>query len=108
MADAINIIIDKSDPPHSQFVKIETDDGRSILIGERIEYQGLTKIRITADDIKNIFPKSKEGTSQFKIEDIIIIGKYPPKATEDEKNKLLERLTMIQQKLTEALSEITK
>ncbi|GAG90806.1 unnamed protein product [marine sediment metagenome] len=42
MADAINIIIDESDPPHPQFIEIETDDGRSISIGEWIEYQGLT------------------------------------------------------------------
>lgn len=54
MADAINIIIDESNPPYPRFVEIETDDGRGISIGERIKDQGYTKIRITLDDIKNL------------------------------------------------------
>ncbi len=54
MTDAINIILDESKHPDVCFVEIETDDSRSISIGERIKDQGYIKIRITADDIKNL------------------------------------------------------
>ncbi len=49
---AINIILDENDPQSVIFIEIETDDGRSIDLGERIKYEnGLTRLRITADDI---------------------------------------------------------
>ena len=55
---AINIIIDESRMekgiPEVLFVEIETDDGRSIRIGERFKYAGLTKIRITEEDFFNL------------------------------------------------------
>lgn len=52
MANSINIIIDEGRPPSVDFVEIETDDGRSINIGERISDGNYTKIRITIEDIK--------------------------------------------------------
>ena len=54
MASAINIIIDEKRPmqPGAEFVEIETDGGKSILIGERIPSGNFTKIRITIEDIE--------------------------------------------------------
>ena len=52
MADAINIILFEEEHPNVTFVEIETDDGKSIAIGERISYGDYVKIRITSDDIK--------------------------------------------------------
>ena len=51
MTSAINIVLDESGIPNVYFVEIELDDGRTIDIGERIPYDGLTKLRITAEDI---------------------------------------------------------
>lgn len=52
--EAINIILDE-DGMREIFIEIETDNGRSIDIGKRSPYgNGLTKIRITAEDIKEI------------------------------------------------------
>ncbi len=56
---AINIIFDESrqkdgTAPEVLFVEIETDDGCSINIGERIKYRGYTKLRITNTDIEAI------------------------------------------------------
>ena len=53
MTKAINIILDESQPQSPLFVEIETDEGTSIRIGERIEYDGLTRLRITQEDIHN-------------------------------------------------------
>lgn len=55
MKSAINIILDEGDnhKPQVLFVEIELDDGRSISIGKRIDYDGLTRLRITAEDIVN-------------------------------------------------------
>ena len=58
MESAINIILDESNQadgksPNVFFVEIELDDGRSISVGERIGYDGLTRLRITANDILN-------------------------------------------------------
>lgn len=53
MADAINIILFEKGSK-AEFVEIETDDGRSISIGERTEKDGYVKIRITLDDIKEV------------------------------------------------------
>lgn len=51
-AKAINIIISEyENPPSVDFIDIETDDGKSIKIGEQLEYGDYTKIRITAEDI---------------------------------------------------------
>ena len=50
MADAINIVLFEKGPK-AEFVEIETDDGASVSIGERIEQDGYAKIRITPDDI---------------------------------------------------------
>ena len=51
---AINIVL-KEDGPHTTFVEIETDDGRSIGIGTRLfsdkDYTEYTRLRITADEI---------------------------------------------------------
>lgn len=61
MADAINIILFEKEHPNVTFVEIETDDGKSIAIGERVSfgkvytessYGDYVKIRITSDDIK--------------------------------------------------------
>ena len=50
---AINIILDESGvSPDVLFVEIETDEGRSIRIGERIKYGKFAKIRITSEDIE--------------------------------------------------------
>ena len=50
---AINIILDESGvSPDVLFVEIETDEGRSICIGERIKYGKFAKIRITSEDIE--------------------------------------------------------
>ena len=55
MAQAINIILDYQDPQSPVLVEIEKDDGYSISIGERIPYDdGLTRLRITIDDIGGI------------------------------------------------------
>ena len=51
MKSAINIVLDENEPPDVLFVEIELDDGRSINIGERIECDGLIRLRITAEDI---------------------------------------------------------
>lgn len=49
---AINIILDENDCMSPIFVEIETDAGKSICIGERIERpDGLTSLRITAKDL---------------------------------------------------------
>ena len=53
MTSAINIVLDESGTPNVYFVEIELDDGRTIDIGERIPYDGLIKLRITAEDILN-------------------------------------------------------
>ena len=53
MADAINIILFEKEHPDVVFVEIETDDGKSIAIGERISYGDCVKIRITSGDIKD-------------------------------------------------------
>ena len=51
---AINIILDETIPMFSKFVEIEDDLGRSISIGQRIyTNDGLTRIRITHEDIEN-------------------------------------------------------
>jgi major membrane immunogen (membrane-anchored lipoprotein) len=52
MAEAINIRLFEEDHGES-FVEIETDDGKSVSIGERIKNKdGYTRIRITLDDIR--------------------------------------------------------
>ena len=53
MADAINIILYEKEPPKVEFIEIETDDGKPIGIGERIDYGDYIRIRITPDDIKD-------------------------------------------------------
>lgn len=50
---AINIVLQEKGP-QVEFVEIETDDGVSIRIGERIPYGEFTKIRITAEDIQRV------------------------------------------------------
>ena len=50
---AINIILDERNTPDVFFVEIELDNGHSVNIGERIPYGGLTRLRITAEDIGN-------------------------------------------------------
>lgn len=52
MAKAINIILDESNPHDPLFIEIENDAGASVGIGERINYDGLIKIRITPEDIR--------------------------------------------------------
>ena len=54
MAQAINIILDDKNPPDVLFVEIETDDGRSIKIGETLDYCDFKKIRITPEDIQDV------------------------------------------------------
>ena len=54
MAQAINIILDKKNPADVIFVEIETDDGKSIKVGRRLEYLDLVKIRITPEDIQDV------------------------------------------------------
>jgi len=56
MANAINIILNEKRPmqPLAEFIEIETDNGKSINIGERIASGNYTKIRITIEDIKNV------------------------------------------------------
>lgn len=49
--EAINIIIDETDSRNPIFVEIEDDEGQSIGIGKRSEINGLTRIRITSQDI---------------------------------------------------------
>ena len=54
MEEAINIILDESDPTNPIFVDIENDKGESINIGERGQQSdGFTKLRITALDLIN-------------------------------------------------------
>lgn len=57
---AINIILDENfhHKPQVLFVEIELDDGSNIRIGERSDYNGLTKLRITAADIMRAQPDS--------------------------------------------------
>lgn len=51
---AINIIVDDSDVPRSEFVEIETDKGEFINIGTWIDKgDGLKSLRITVADIIN-------------------------------------------------------
>ena len=52
MAKAINIILDESEPQSPLFIEVETDDGVSMGIGERIDYDGFVRLRITPDDIR--------------------------------------------------------
>jgi hypothetical protein len=55
---AINIVFD-GPPSHdgAKFVEVETDDGRSIRIGQWEPYphhEGMWRLRITADDFVNL------------------------------------------------------
>jgi len=51
---AINIIIDDSNPQNPVFIEIETDEGKSICIGEELKDEnGYRKLRITTSDIIN-------------------------------------------------------
>ena len=51
---AINIVLlSREDEPSSEFVEIESDDGKSIKIGEVIHSGEYWKIRITPEDILN-------------------------------------------------------
>jgi len=47
---AINIIL-AEEGPDARFVEIETDDGKGMGIGTRLDYNGLTRLRITAAEI---------------------------------------------------------
>ena len=58
MANAINIILEERNSPYVDFVEIETDDGKSINIGERLPYGNFTKIRITVKDIEEVINES--------------------------------------------------
>jgi hypothetical protein len=50
---AINIVLDETESQSPIFVDIETDEGKSINIGERSSLpSGFTNIRITIEDIK--------------------------------------------------------
>ena len=66
MEEAINIVLDDNEPPNVFFVEIELDDGRSVNIGERMESDGLTRLRITAGDIINANTRLAEIVSALK------------------------------------------
>lgn len=64
--NAINIILDSSRQKQGVatevlFIEIETDDGRSVRVGEYIPGEQLDRIRITASDIGAL---SDEGVMQ--------------------------------------------
>ena len=53
MDKAINVIVDERTYP-AKFIGVETDFGTDIdEIGERMEYYGITRIRITGRDIND-------------------------------------------------------
>ncbi len=58
---AINIILDEGShhKPQVLFIEIELDNGEGVRIGEHSDYQGLTKLRITAADIMRAQPDKK-------------------------------------------------
>jgi len=59
MAEAINIIIDETDPEYPVLVEIELDSGKSISIGKRFqedladEDSNIVVLRITPEDIED-------------------------------------------------------
>lgn len=53
MADAINIVMEQPPGPDSQFIEVETDDGRSIRAGIWLQRpDGFWSLRLTAADIE--------------------------------------------------------
>lgn len=55
MAEAINIVMDLSDPPTAKFVEIERLDGTSVKIGEwDTREDGFGYLKITVDDIRSV------------------------------------------------------
>ena len=52
--EAINIVVDHTDPTRPIFVEAETDDGESVNIGKWIEYGDYMRLRITPADITEL------------------------------------------------------
>lgn len=52
MTAAINIVLTEGPGPTSQFIEVETDDGRSVSVGTwSTGDQGYARLRITLDDL---------------------------------------------------------
>ena len=52
MSGVINIVMSEPPGPESHFVEVETDDGRSVAVGQWLDRgDGTWALRISADDI---------------------------------------------------------